>query len=306
MSNQPLAGESLSARNEQDVALLLTDIRDSVRLWSELGRRRARKLLEEHDRILFDRIQAHAGVVLKTMGDGLFAVFDDAAPCLDAAADCMQSLRTWNDERPLGEQLRVRMAAHYGRAILERNDVFGDVPNVTSRVLELAQVDQILFTAALCDRLPMSFSWEIRPLGPISVPGKTAPLEIYDLGIEPDQVTISRDSEVPSLEGQTQLELRHGDKTVVHPGVGSRLLIGRSEDCDFPIPHPRVSRHHCEIVYQSGQYLLRDFSLNGTDLHLEDRVQHATRGSLVWLRGRGEIAPGGVEGMTISYRVFTV
>ena len=44
-----------------------------------------------------------------------------------------------------------------------------------------------------------------------------------------------------------------------------RVLIGRGEDCDIQLISDRVSRHHCEVFCQDGQFFVRDLgSTNGT------------------------------------------
>lgn len=44
-----------------------------------------------------------------------------------------------------------------------------------------------------------------------------------------------------------------------------RVLIGRGDDCTIIVNSDRVSRHHCEIVYENGSYILNDLrSTNGT------------------------------------------
>jgi len=42
-------------------------------------------------------------------------------------------------------------------------------------------------------------------------------------------------------------------------------VIGRGRGSDLTLPHPLVSRHHCELVEQDGRVYVRDLgSLNGT------------------------------------------
>ena len=57
-----------------------------------------------------------------------------------------------------------------------------------------------------------------------------------------------------------------------------RTTIGREASASLIINHNTVSRHHAEIVYSNGQYLLRDLgSKNGTFLNgvpLEPYTQH--------------------------------
>ena len=43
------------------------------------------------------------------------------------------------------------------------------------------------------------------------------------------------------------------------------VVLGRGHEASIPLPHPLVSRLHCEIVHQQGRLLVRDLgSLNGT------------------------------------------
>ena len=65
------------------------------------------------------------------------------------------------------------------------------------------------------------------------------------------------------------------------------VVLGRSKDCDIPIPDPNISRRHAEIRLEDGQYTLVDLdSTNGIEigtkkvreLKLEDGT-HFTLGS---------------------------
>lgn len=63
-----------------------------------------------------------------------------------------------------------------------------------------------------------------------------------------------------------------------------RIIIGRDTDCDIIFREGRVSRNHCEIIEDNGEYIIRDLnSTNGTyvnskkimeaKLFFEDRIQ---------------------------------
>ncbi len=63
-----------------------------------------------------------------------------------------------------------------------------------------------------------------------------------------------------------RLDLLAGAGTVgsSYPISSRGLTIGRSEDRDVVIPDPAASRHHCSVLPQAGEYLLRDMgSANG-------------------------------------------
>lgn len=48
-------------------------------------------------------------------------------------------------------------------------------------------------------------------------------------------------------------------------GTGGRIVVGRAEDCDIRIRSAAVSRHHCAIEWDEGDWLVRDLgSTHGT------------------------------------------
>jgi type VI secretion system FHA domain protein len=51
-----------------------------------------------------------------------------------------------------------------------------------------------------------------------------------------------------------------------HRAQGGELTIGRSAECDWPLPDPlkSLSRKHCTIEFSAGSWQVRDLSANGT------------------------------------------
>jgi predicted ATPase/class 3 adenylate cyclase len=146
--NEGLADASLST-------FLLTDIAGSTRLWEEHGDAMG-AALAIHDELLRAAITSNGGVVVKTMGDGMLAVFDRAISALDAALDAQRALRdtAWGPTGPL----RVRMAVHSGTAESREGDFFGQALNRDARILAIGHGGQVLLsavaTALTRDRLP--------------------------------------------------------------------------------------------------------------------------------------------------------
>lgn len=51
---------------------------------------------------------------------------------------------------------------------------------------------------------------------------------------------------------------------------GCSVVIGRSRDCELPIPAAEASRRHCEITCEGNQFVVRDLgSTNGTCINGE-------------------------------------
>jgi predicted ATPase len=101
--------------------------------------------LRRHDSILRSAIEASGGQVVKTMGDGMMAVFADAPQAVTAALAAQRGLagETWRETGPL----RVRMAVHAGGADQRAGDFFGPAVNRTARIMTAGHGGQILLSA---------------------------------------------------------------------------------------------------------------------------------------------------------------
>lgn len=56
-----------------------------------------------------------------------------------------------------------------------------------------------------------------------------------------------------------------GEATSSEIRVRLPMIIGRGKDANLTLPHPLVSRHHCELFESNGRLFVRDLgSLNGT------------------------------------------
>jgi class 3 adenylate cyclase len=95
------------------VTFLFTDLEGSTRLWDQ-NPDAMRDALARHDDILREAVEKHGGQVVKTTGDGLFAVFTVAQEGISAAVAAQRDLgrEAWSTPRPL----RVRMGVHSGIA----------------------------------------------------------------------------------------------------------------------------------------------------------------------------------------------
>lgn len=60
---------------------------------------------------------------------------------------------------------------------------------------------------------------------------------------------------------------------------GARYVLGRSSDCDIVLKHPAVSRHHCIITLENGEYYIADNNsfngviLNGSPLKKKQKLE---------------------------------
>jgi predicted ATPase/class 3 adenylate cyclase len=127
------------------ITFLFTDIEGSTRLW-EQHPNEMREARTVHEKVLREEIARHSGHVFKTVGDGVYAVFDDARSAVAAALDAQQRLVATSWELPGG--LRVRIALHTGTAQLQEGDYFGPALNRIARILSAGHGGQILVSAS--------------------------------------------------------------------------------------------------------------------------------------------------------------
>ncbi len=143
------------------VTFLFTDIEGSTKRWEAVPAAMA-QALAQHDDLLRWAIEAHGGVVFKTVGDAFCAAFTDPTAALRACLVAQRSLAgvAWGE---VGS-VRVRMALHTGEPEQRAHDYFGPPVNRVARLLSTGYGGQILLSAAtaahLDDGLPPDVTLE--------------------------------------------------------------------------------------------------------------------------------------------------
>jgi class 3 adenylate cyclase len=129
------------------LAILFTDLRGSTQLYRMIGDTPAFERVLEHFDVLRRSVDAHAGALIKTIGDAIMAAFLDPAQGVAAALDILQGMADLNVARE-DYPLRLKLGLHAGPAIAvtlnERLDYFGTTVNIASRLEGQAQGDDLI------------------------------------------------------------------------------------------------------------------------------------------------------------------
>jgi class 3 adenylate cyclase len=152
--------------------VLFTDIVDSTELATELGDRRWRELLEEHQKLVRERLTRFEGREIKTTGDGFLAIFDGpsrAAECARAVAEDMPSLG-----------IEVRAGLHAGEVELMGEDIGGIAVHVAARIAALADARTVLASRTVRD-LAAGSGVDFEALGRRELKGVDEEWEIYSV-----------------------------------------------------------------------------------------------------------------------------
>jgi class 3 adenylate cyclase len=123
--------------------VLFTDIVDSTRRVAELGDRRWRELLREHDALVRRELERFRGREVKTVGDGFLATFDGPARAVTGAAAIRDAVQR------LG--IEVRAGLHTGECEIIGEDIAGVAVNIAARISGLAGPNEVLVSRTVTD-----------------------------------------------------------------------------------------------------------------------------------------------------------
>lgn len=140
------AGQHLAVGS---VAVLFTDVRESTRLYRDIGDAVAFARIREHFDVLRSAIVLENGVVVKTIGDAVMAVFETPTAGLRAVVRAAEMLGA----DPDGVQpVQLKAGLHYGPCIAvtlnNSLDYFGSTVNIAARLGALATGGDIVISDA--------------------------------------------------------------------------------------------------------------------------------------------------------------
>lgn len=137
-------------RGDRPLAILFVDL---VRFsdWAlEAGDDAALDLLRQVGRAVDPALTEHGGRIVKRLGDGLMAVFDEPSAAVDAALEAGERVRAVQVD---GYAPELRAGIHFGRPRKLGSDYFGVDVNVAARVADAAGPSQVLVSEAVCEHL---------------------------------------------------------------------------------------------------------------------------------------------------------
>lgn len=278
--------------------ILFADLRGSTSLYVQLGNAEAAEVVTQSLRMLARIVEARHGHVVKTLGDGLMAVFDDGENAVDTASEMHESL-----ERiaPVGlprqariPALKLKVALSRGEMVEKDGDCFGDAINVCARLLDLAGDNETLAAATLVDILSSDQRESFRSLDRLHLRGRAEPVQVYRMEGRRfgDTVSTMFEASAPT-DAPDGLRLIWLDNSRVFPAATPPLVLGRSPQATYCIDDTRVSRSHARIECHGGHFQLTDLSYNGTYVRFgqEEQVLTLRRGTCA-LHGSGVISLG--------------
>jgi predicted ATPase/class 3 adenylate cyclase len=284
---QLLKSLSLKGGERKTLTVLFADIQNSTSLIDslgdpELGMRRLDPVIA----LMKEAVHKYDGVVNKTQGDGVMALFGAPRPqedhpvraCL-AALSMQAAIAKLNDP-----DIHVRIGLHTGEVIVQAvensmhqsYDAAGAAVHLANRLEQMAEADCVLVTEDTF-RAAKQFV-EAKSLGSQAIRGLKSPIEVHKLvGLRNAPASgvfrtgrlnrlVGRDDQFAFMNREL-VEAANGDGRVVgivgEAGIGkSRLCFEFAEDCrrkDIRVFEARVLAHGRATPFQPVLELLRDF-----------------------------------------------
>src|SRR6516162_917264 len=235
------------------LTVLFSDLVGSTEIAAHLDAEDWREIAAQYQRTAAAAVTRFGGHVAKYLGDGLMVYFgwpqaheDDAERAVCAGLAMVDEVAALNGRLSAKHQVKlaVRVGIQTGSVVMGRGggreaDVFGDVPNVASRVQSIAEPDSVVITAAVHKLVSELFV--VEDYGAHQLEGIEHPVQLYR-AIQPTVVRrrtqrgaarsltpfVGREDDTRLLlsrwerarEGQGQLVLVMGE-----PGIGKSRLV---------------------------------------------------------------------------------
>ncbi|MBX3608116.1 MAG: adenylate/guanylate cyclase domain-containing protein [Piscinibacter sp.] len=280
--------------------ILFADLRGSTALYESMGNAEATAVVTQSVSLLARIVANHGGQVVKTLGDGLMAMFEAPPAAVLAADDMHESMERIGGPgaRPaanLPQPLKLQVALARGEVVEMAGDVFGDAVNVAARLLDHAGDNETLLTANVLAGLDEEQRARFRSLDRMQLRGRVEPVHVHLLearrhGFDPAATAFGDIAPAAEPEG---IRLVWLDVNRVYSGASLPIVLGRSPQATYCIDDTRVSRLHARVDWHGGTFQLTDLSYNGTYVRFDhDPEVISLRRGTCTLHGSGLIGLG--------------
>lgn len=279
------------AKGSKDVTIMFVDIAGSTRLYQEYGDTLAQDSIARCLIRMSEIIKRHKGTVVKFIGDEILCYLSDPELAFQAAFKLQETAKETVD--PNGVSLALRIGMHYGSAILEATDMYGDAVNVTAAMRDIAKGGQIIATGAIVEHIPPEIAHLTRRYDTSRIKGRQEQTVIYEVMWEGEASTqiLSGTTTLENMRS-SKLQLAFEDTEIALLANMPALTIGRDLNSGIVVEGTLVSRQHAVIEYRRGKFLIRDQSTNGTYVLTEDGRSIYLRREEFPLWGEGKISLG--------------
>ena len=279
------------------IGILFADIAGSTRLYETLGDSAAHAKIETCLTLVSEAVLEAGGMVVKRIGDEIMAAFPSATATFSSAVAMQRKIEALAvPGLPQEAELCIRVGFHFGPALKESGDFFGDTVNVAARMVSIAKGRQIITTAQCVELLEPSQLHMTRDLDQVPVRGKAEGVRVAEV-LWREESTDARTLWNARRVGHVppsckRLKLAHHGREWVFDGTQQSVSLGREAGNDVVIEDHRVSRRHATIERRNVNWVMIDHSTNGTLVTFARGDNLLLRHAELILHGTGQVSFG--------------
>jgi len=159
--------------------IMFTDMKDSAAITTRLGDGEAIELFRTHNALVRDVLNQHSGREIQHTGDGFMVSFTAASQAVACAIAIQKALLAHNRKHP-DTNINVRIGICAGEPVEEDQRLFGSTVQLTSRICDRAEPDQILVAPVIRD-LCLGKQFIFSDQGEFAPKGFDQPLRMYEV-----------------------------------------------------------------------------------------------------------------------------
>jgi len=256
LAERILTSKAALEGERKQVTVLFADLKGSTELLADRDPEDSRKLLDPVLDRMMEAVHYYEGTVNQVLGDGIMALFgaplaheDHATRGCYAALRMQESVKRYSEEvfRSVGVPIHIRVGLNSGEVVVRSigNDLHmdytavGQTTHLAARMEQMATSGSILIPGTMLGLTRDAIA--ANPLGPRSVKGLAAPIEIFEVT---GASTSGSRRQAAALRDLTRFVGRHREMTSLHqalehaaaghgqlvaiaaePGVGKSRLI---------------------------------------------------------------------------------
>ena len=227
------------------------------------------------------QIAAHAGRMVKLMGDGALVEFASAVDAVTCAIEIQKQVKEHNIDIAPDDRIEFRIGINVGDIIVDADDIYGDGVNVAARIQALADPGGIYVSRSAADQVRDKVPIKIETRGEQSVKNIARPIEVFCIVADdhvPIAITVAATKAAPLVSDKPSIAVlafnnMSGDaeQEYFSDGISEDIITDLSK-----LPGLHVIARNSSFVYKKQAVSLPDVARDlGVRYVLEGSVRKA-------------------------------
>ena len=137
------------APRTQNLAILLSDMKNFTARTSRQTREENARMLALHDALLVPVVKGFGGRKVKAIGDALLVAFKSPTDSVLCAMAMQDRLASWNARAPEADRIEVRIAVSLGEVQVNADDLAGDPVQLALRAALYSDAGEVVLTESV-------------------------------------------------------------------------------------------------------------------------------------------------------------